>query len=187
MKRAIAAFMVAALTAGCTSPIVTAYRLTSEPGPSEHVAPLTISVRRIDIPGYLDQNNIAKPVGRFEFGSFPNDVWAGALPDMLQATMVEDLAQRLNGATVIDSDGAIEMPSDLQVEINVQRFDPSLSDVQLTMQVALKAGPNHNLLRVQTINRTLPSGTTASDIVAAMSALWASAADQIAASVAQVR
>ena len=100
--------------------------------------------------------------------------------------MTEDLAQRLNGATVIDSDGSIEMPSNLQVEINVLRFDPSTTgDVELTMQVGLKAGADHRPVSVQTINRRLASGATASDIVAAMSALWASAADQIATSTAQ--
>ncbi|HEY1857731.1 PqiC family protein [Acidocella sp.] len=183
--RAIAAFMVTALTAACTSAPVTQYRLASEPGPIEHVAPLTISVRRISIPAYLDQGNVPTPVSRFEAGSFPNSVWAGPFADTLQTTMVEDLAQRLNGATVIDSGGSIEMPSDLQVEINVLRFDPSVGAVELTMQVALKAGAGHTLLSVQTINRTLASGATAPDVVAAMSALWASAADQIAAGVAQ--
>ena len=183
--RAIAAFMVTALATSCTSPPLTAYRLTSEPGQVEHVAPLTISVRRISVPGYLDQGNVPMPVSRFEAGSFPNTVWAGSFTDTLQTTMVEDLGQRLNGATVIDSDGSIEMPSDLQVEINVLRFDPSAGAVELTMQVALKAGADHTLLGVQTINRTLASGATAPEIVAAMSALWASAADQITASVAQ--
>ena len=71
----------------------------------------------------------------------PTPLWAGPFADTLQTTMVEDLAQRLNGATVIDSNGSIEMPSDLQIEINVLRFDPSVTgDVELTMQVALKAG-----------------------------------------------
>jgi uncharacterized lipoprotein YmbA len=184
--RTIAAITLTTLTAACTSPPIKAYRLTSVAGPVKHVPAETISVRRVSLPAYLDQNNIAKPVGLYEFASFPNDVWAGSLPDTLQTTMVEDLAQRLNGATVIDSDGSIAMPSDLQVEIDVLRFDPSASGkIELTTQVALKAGPDHRLCGVQTINRALPAGTTASDVVATMSALWASAADQIASSVTQ--
>jgi uncharacterized lipoprotein YmbA len=94
----------------------------------------------------------------------------------------------LNGATVIDSDGSIELPSDVQIEINVLRFDPSVTgDVELNMQVALKEGADHKLLGVQTITRAHPAGPTAADIVAAMSALWASAADQIATSVAAAK
>ena len=184
--RIFSAFMATALISACTSAPVTAYRLASEPGAVEQTAPLTVSVRRISIPSYLDQGNIPKPVSPFMAGSFPNATWAGAFADTLQTTMVENLAQRLNNATVIDSNGSIETRSDLQVEINVLLFDPSVTgDVELNMQVALKAGADHKLLDVQTITHTLPAGATASDIVATMSALWASAADQIAASVAR--
>ena len=186
--RILGVFMATALTSACVSAPVAAYRLASEPGTVEQIAPLTIGVRRIGIPSYLDQGNIPKPVSRFVAGSFPNAIWAGSFANTLQTTMVEDLAQRLNGATVIDSDGSIELPSDLQIEINVLRFDPSITgNVELNMQVALKAGADHRLLVVQTITRTLPAGATASDIVATMSALWASAADQIATSVASTR
>jgi uncharacterized lipoprotein YmbA len=190
MKRArairiLAAFMATALVSGCASAPVTSYRLASAPGPVEQMAPLTVSVRRVSIPSYLDQGNVPKPVSPFVVGSFPNSIWAGPFSDMLQATMVQDLAQRLKGATVIDSNGSIELPSDVQIEINVLRFDPSVTgDVELNMQVALKEGADHKSLGVQTITRAHPAGPTAAEIVAAMSALWASAADQIATSVA---
>ncbi|HVE22381.1 MAG TPA: PqiC family protein [Acidocella sp.] len=186
--RSLGVFMAAALMSACSSAPVTAYRLASEPGPVEQTAPLTISVRRISIPSYLDQGSIPRPVNRYVAGSFPNAIWAGPFADTLQTTMVEDLAQRLKNATVIDSNGSIETPSDLQIEINVLRFDPTATgDVELTVQAALNAGADHRLLGLQTIRRTLPAGATASDIVAAMSALWASAADQIAASVVSAR
>ena len=193
MKRArairlVAPLLLMALASACTSTPVTAYRLASEPGPVEQIAPLTISVRSISIPGYLDQGSIPKPISQYVAGSFPNAVWAGPFADTLQTTMVEDLAQRLNGATVINSDGSIEVPSNLQIEINVLRFDPSVTgNVKLNLQVALKAGAEHRLLRVQSIAEALPAGASASDIVAAMSSLWGAAADQIAASVMQVR
>jgi uncharacterized lipoprotein YmbA len=167
---------------------VTSYRLAGEPGPVEQMAPLTISVRSVSIPSYLDQGNVPKPVSPFVVGSFANSIWAGPFADTLQTTMVQDLAQRLNGATVIDSSGSIEAPSDVQIEINVLRFDPSVTgDVELSMQVALKEGADRKLLGVQTITRSRPAGPTAADIVAAMSALWASAADEIAASVAATK
>jgi uncharacterized lipoprotein YmbA len=184
--RFVAAVMATALISACTSPPVTAYRLASEPGPVEQTAPVTISVRQVSIPSYLDQGNVPRPVNRFVAGAFPNAIWAGPFADTLQSTMVADLAQRLNRAMVLDSDGSIEAPSDLQIEINVLRFDPTVTGgVVLNMQVALKEGPDRRLLRLQTITRALPAGPTAADIVAAMSALWAYAADQIAASVAR--
>jgi uncharacterized lipoprotein YmbA len=184
VRRFILPFLATALLSACASTPVTSYRLASEPGPVEQVAPLTLSVRSVSIPSYLDQGNVPRPVSPYMVGSFPNALWAGPFDDTLQTTMVEDLAQRLNGATVLSSNGSIETPSDIQIEINLLRFDPTVTgDVELTMQVALKAGPNHELLGVQTIAHTAPAGSTAADIVAAMSALWASAADQIAASV----
>lgn len=186
MLRALGVLMAAALMSACSSAPVTEYRLASEPGPVEQTAPLTISVRRISIPSYLDQGSVPKPVTPYVAGSFPNAIWAGPFADTLQTTMVEDLAQRLQGATVIDSNGSIETPSDLQIEIDVLRFDPSATgDVELTLQVALNAGADHRLLSLQTIRRTLPAGATAPDMVASMSALWASAADQIASDVAK--
>ena len=129
----------------CASTPVTSYRLASEPGPVEQVAPLTISVRRVSIPSYLDQGNVPMPVSPYDGRLIPQRALGRAFDDTLQTTMVEDLAQRLNGATVIDSNGSIEMPSDMQIEINLLRFDPSVTgDVELTMQVALKAGPTIN-------------------------------------------
>ena len=52
-----------------------------------------------------------------------NDWWGEPLDAMLSRILVGDLNQRLPGSTVYADSGAISMPSDATVEINLQRFD----------------------------------------------------------------
>jgi uncharacterized lipoprotein YmbA len=173
--------LVAAGLAACTSPPARYYRLAAVPGPTCSDGPPTIGVRSISIPGYLDQNGIAKPSGDYQFDSYSNELWAEPLADMLQATMVQDLVQRLPESTVTGSGGGIGVPSDVLVEINVSRFDPDPAGrIVLTMQIAIQSGGSRTLWMVRTFdNSSAPAGNDGSQITAAMSTLWAAAADEI--------
>jgi uncharacterized lipoprotein YmbA len=184
MKRGL--ILLALLLAGCAAPAPTAYyRLTALPGASVAVAPATIGVRSINIPGYLNQNNIARPAGPYQFASYPNDLWAEPLADMLQSVMAQDLAQRLPGATVLANGGGVEAPEAVLVEMNVQSFDPGPDGrVTLQAQVAIKTGVHRILCETRTLQASATPGPGATGIVAAMSQLWAGAADQVAALVA---
>jgi uncharacterized lipoprotein YmbA len=173
--------LVAAGLVACTSPPAQYYRLAAVPGPTCSDVPPTIGVRSISIPGYLNQNGIAKPSGNYQFDSYSNELWAEPLADMLQATMVQDLVQRLPESTVTGSGGAIGAPSDVLVEINVSRFDPDPAGrIVLTIQIAIKSGGSRTLWMVRTFNSSsAPAGDDVSEIAAAMSTLWAAAADEI--------
>jgi uncharacterized lipoprotein YmbA len=174
--------------AGCASPQTNYYRLAPMPGPPVSVAALSIGVRSIDIPGYLDQNNIARPGGAYQFDTFPNDLWAEPLAAMLQSVMVQNLAARLPNATVIASGGGIEAPSRILVEINILRFDPTPDgQVLLIAQAAIKAGATRKLLTTKTLRATAAAGPDATSIAAAMSALWAYFATQTAAAITGLR
>jgi uncharacterized lipoprotein YmbA len=175
----------AALT-GCAATPTNYYRLAAVPGPIRDGATPSIGVRSVSIPGYLDQTNIVKPGGAYSFDTYANELWAGPLADMLQAVMVQDLAQRLPQATVIGSGGAIGAPAGLLVEINVLRFDPDAGgQIALLAQIAVKSGADQNRWTTRSYAASAPGGVFAVDNVAAMSRLWGSAADQVAAMIVQ--
>jgi uncharacterized lipoprotein YmbA len=174
--------ILAAALAACASAPAQYYRLAAIPGAIRNGAPSSIGVRSISIPGYLDQNGIAKGTGDYQFGVYSNELWADRLDDMLQSVMVQDLAQRLPAATVIGSGGSIGMSSDVLIEINVLRFDPdSTGKIILTTQIAIKSGRTRALWATRTFqNSATPDNANVSYIVATMSMLWASMADQVA-------
>jgi uncharacterized lipoprotein YmbA len=101
--------------------------------------------------------------------------------------MVQELSQRLPAATVIASGGAIGAPTHAVVEMNVLRFDPDPDGrIDLTVQISVRRGSDKRLWQTQNFTRyATPSGPDAAASVAAMSALWAQAADQVAAMLVQ--
>jgi uncharacterized lipoprotein YmbA len=168
--------------AGCASAPTNYFRLAVSPGAVNNGPGPRIGVRSINIPGYLNQNGIAKAGGQYELSSFANDVWAEPLNSMLQDVAVQELAQRLPQAVVIGSGGSISSAADLLIEANVLRFDPDSSGlITLTVQIALKSGQDYRLLTVQTFTSSAtPAGADVTNTVATMSALWAKLADQLA-------
>jgi uncharacterized lipoprotein YmbA len=168
--------------AGCTSPNPNYYRLGATSGPTVTGGPPSVEVRSISIPGYLDRQGIVKRAGDFSLDIHSNDIWAEPLADMLQATLVQDLTQRMPGTTVIGSGGSIGANSDLIIETNVMRFDPN-PDGTLTLQaqVAVRDGESLQIIVTRTITESGPANEpVVSNIVASMSTLLGSAADDIA-------
>ncbi len=168
--------------AGCASAPTNDYQLAVIPGAVNNGPALRIAVRSINIPGYLDQNGIAKAGAAYEVSTFPNDIWAEPLNDMLQDVTVQELTQRLPAAVVIGSGGSIASASDLLIEINVLRFDPdSTGLITLTTQFALKSGQDYHVLTVQRFSAAAtPAGADVTSTVATMSTLWGKFADQLA-------
>jgi len=178
---------LAAELAGCGAAPARYYRLAVLPGPIRNTAPQTIRVRNISIPGYLDQNGIAKATGDYEVAVFNNDLWAEPLSEMLQSTLVQNLTQRLPTATVTGSNSAVGAPAGVLVEIEILRFDPVASGrVIFLAQVAIKPAPG-GTLPVTTMLRhdAVPAVNDAVNIVASMSSIWAMFADDIAGLIAE--
>jgi uncharacterized lipoprotein YmbA len=175
--------MSAGLLAGCTSPNPNYYQLGATSGRTLSGGPPTVEVRTISIPGYLDRQGIVKSAGDFKLNIHTNDIWAEPLADMLQATLVQDLTQRMPGTTVIESGGSIGANANLIVETNVLRFDPN-PDGTLTLQaqVAIRNGDSLQIMVTRTIQESGPAHEpVVANIVASMSTLWGTAADDIAA------
>ncbi len=176
---------IAAALSSCRSPPARYYRLAPLPGATLPSANVRIGVLSVSTPDYLDQNGIAQGGGGYQFLLYNNDLWAGRLADMLQAVMVQNLAQRLPQATVIGGGGSIDMSFDVVVEIDVLRFDAdSTGQMLLSAQIAIKPGHGHAFFVTRSLTKEdRIEQNTAADRVAAMSRLWATTADQIAAMV----
>jgi uncharacterized lipoprotein YmbA len=179
-RRTCVAGVLMVLT-GCASAPSRYYQMQALPGLARSGISFTLTVRSISIPAALDQNGIVKQSGDYEFATYSDDLWSESLADMLQAMMVQDLQQRLPAATVLGSGGSISAPADLLVEINVLQFQPDSSgQIQFAAAVAIKSGKDRTVLMTRTVQGgARPAGPGVPDIVAAMSMLWAQAADQI--------
>lgn len=180
-RRSLLILAGATALAGCSAPPPADYRLAPVPGPTRAGAPPTIAVRDITIPAELDQDNIPMPGGTYQFNTFPNAVWSEPFDDMLRTVMVQNLAQRLPGASVIASGGAIGAPAKALVEINLLRFDPDpQGDILLIAQIAIKSGTNQAQWRTDTFSGTMAAAASPAGVAAAMSALWGMASDRVA-------
>jgi uncharacterized lipoprotein YmbA len=172
---------------GCLSANPNYYRLGMVPGPVVRGAPPSVEVRNMSIPGYLDRQGIVKRAGDFKLDIHTNDIWAEPLADMLQATMVQDLSQRLMGTTVIAAGGSIGANYDMLIETNILRFDPDPNGMMvLTAQVALRDGVSLQIVATTTIQHQAPANApVVANIVASMSGLWGQAADDVSTLLAQ--
>ncbi|OYV41422.1 MAG: hypothetical protein B7Z80_01785 [Rhodospirillales bacterium 20-64-7] len=184
----IGSVALAGSLAGCASAPTRYYRLAAVPGPIEPGVTAHISVRSISIPSYLNADGIAKPGGAYQYTSFPNALWASPLADLLQSVMVQDLAQRLPQAVVIGAGGAIGVPADRIVEINVLRFDPAASgELTLIAQASVRSPDAGAAGLTRSIRLSAPCSAVPADIAAVMSKLWGQAADVLAQAVAEQR
>ncbi|WP_419758372.1 PqiC family protein [Acidisoma sp.] len=171
-----------AALAGCSSPNPNYYRLGVASGPTVSHGPPSVEVRSISIPGYLDRQGVVKSAGDFKLDIHSNDIWAEPFADMLQATLVQDLTQRMPGTSVIGSGGSIGASPNLIVETNVLRFDPNPDGTMtLQMQVAVRSGETLQIIVTRTIQESGPANEpVVANIVASMSTLWGAAASDIA-------
>ncbi len=166
--------------AGCASAKVRSYQLAPVAGAIRGGTGERIVVRGISIPAALGQNGVPKPGGANDANSFDNDVWAAPLAGMLQATMVQNLAQRLPGDDVLSGGGAIGAPPDIYVEINVLAFTPDSSgNILIQAQLATRHATAQDW-QFKNFTASATGGLQPEGIAAAMSTLWAQAADAVA-------
>ena len=166
--------------AGCVSSPVRNYQLAPVAGAIRGGTGVRIVVRSIGIPAALEQAGIPKPGSAYEANSFANDVWAAPLAGMLQTTMVQNLAQRLPGDSILAGGGAIGAAPDIYVEINVLAFAPDATgNISLQAQLATRHAAAQDW-QFQNFTASAAGGTTPEGIAAAMSTLWGQAADAVA-------
>ncbi len=180
-RRFLIASSGAALLAGCSSAPVHNWSIAALPGAVRGGAGQRVGVRPIGLPAALNQSGVPVYSVDYAANTFPNDQWAAPLSSLLQTAMVQNLAQRLPADTVLAVGGAIGAAPDELVEIQLLTFAPdSAGEVRLMAQLAVRPA-KAQIWQFRNFSATAPAGKTAQQIVAAMSQLWAQAADQVAA------
>ena len=185
--RCLAAMLLLALPAACSSPPPELYTLAALPGATSHIAARAIELRRIGVAGYLDRPEIVRSSAAYRLQVTSTERWGEPVGSMLNRVFTEDLVERLPGTAVYSESGAISATPDLVLEIDVQRLDADASgDVVLLAQVALRHAGGGQPAEAQTLRLTArPARPGLADHVAAMSRALAQLADQVVAMLAK--
>jgi hypothetical protein len=155
------------------------YVLAPVPGPTHEGAPRVIQLRAIAIAHYLERSQIVRSSEGYRMDVLSNEWWGEPLDAMLSRILVEELNQRLPGATVYGDNGAISTPPSATVEINLQRFDLDRDGaLLLAAQIAVDAKTTTSRGVRFTVR---PTDATTQALVAAMSAAVGQLADAVAA------
>ncbi len=179
LSRRLALLGLTVLPAACTSPNPTLYVLAPVPGATRTGAARVIELHAVNVARYLERSQIVRSSEGYRLEVLSNEWWGEPLGALLSRVLVQELNQRLPGSTVYADSGAISMPSDATVEINLQRFDLDRDGaVLLAAQIAVD--------RKRTASRDVaftvrPANATTQALVAAMSVATARLADMIAA------
>jgi uncharacterized lipoprotein YmbA len=173
-----ALLLLAAAPAACASPNPALYTLAVVPGRVRTGAPHAVALRSVALARYLERSQIVRSSDGYRLDILGNDWWGEPLDSMLGRVLVQDLTQRLPGATVFAESGAIAATPDATVAINVQRLDQARSgDVVLMAQV----GVMRRASATRDVNLAVtPAGAGVSDLVAAMSVATGQLADVVA-------
>lgn len=171
-----------ALLAACRSPEPALYAIQPVPGEARRGGPRAVTVREVSLARYLDRQQIVRSTTEYRLDVSGNDWWGEPLEAMLTRVLVENLAQRLPQSGVVASTGAISVPADAVVEVNLQRLGmTSATQLTLTAQVAVefRAAARRNATRTVSFPVAV-EGTTTPAFVAAASAATGQLADAVA-------
>jgi len=180
-RRLLVLLTTAATLASCASPDPTFYTLAAVPGMARPPGSGSIKLRRIGLAGYLDRAQIVRTGGDYRLALAAGERWGEPLGDMIGRILTEDLTQRLPGRTVFTAAGSLTTSSDVNIEIDLQRFDADPADVvTLLAQVAVEPAQG-NGGATEVFRLTAPAGSSATPaIVGTMSRLLGELADRIA-------
>jgi uncharacterized lipoprotein YmbA len=143
----------------------------------------TVEVRRVGLAGYLDRPDVVRGVGGYRVQVAADERWSEPLGDMIGRVLVENLRGRLSGARVFNEGGAVAMPADAVVEVDIDRFEKRPDGtVVLSAELAIaRVGSDAPPETVHLVLETRPAGTSTAALAAAMSELLARVADRSAA------
>ena len=115
--------MLGLILAGCASPNPALYTLEPVGGKARNAAPSIIVVRVVDIPRYLEREEIVRFTDHGRVVVAENDWWSEPLKPMLQRVMAEDLAQRLPASNVLSGGSALGVPPDVDVVVSLRQLN----------------------------------------------------------------
>ena len=140
----LAALVLAAVLAACSSPSPVLYTIAPVQGPVQPGGPKVIVLQQISTAHYLERSQIVRSSENYRLDVMSND-WGGeTLSAMLSRVLTEELGQRLPQSTVIGETGAVSASPDATIELNVQRLDEDASGnvvLQAQGSVSFKGRP----------------------------------------------
>ena len=143
----LAALVLAAVLAACSSPSPVLYTIAPVQGPVQPGGPKVIALQQIATAHYLERSQIVRSSENYRLDVMSNDWWGEPLSAMLSRVLTEELGQRLPQSTVIGETGAVSASPDATIELNVQRLDEASGNVVLQAQasVSFKGRPGQAL------------------------------------------
>ncbi len=123
----LAALVLAAVLAACSSPSPVLYTIAPVQGPVQSGGPKVIALQQIATAHYLERSQIVRSSENYRLDVMSNDWWGEPLSAMLSRVLTEELGQRLPQSTVIGETGAVSASPDATIELNVQRLDEDAS------------------------------------------------------------
>jgi uncharacterized protein len=140
----LAALVLAAVLAACSSPSPVLYTIAPVQGPVQPGGPRVIVLQQISTAHYLERSQIVRSSENYRLDVMSNDWWGETLSAMLSRVLTEELGQRLPQSTVIGETGAVSASPDATIELNVQRLDEDASGnvvLQAQGSVSFKGRP----------------------------------------------
>jgi uncharacterized protein len=140
----LAALVLAAVLAACSSPSPVLYTIAPVQGPVQSGGPKVIVLQQIATAHYLERSQIVRSSENYRLDVMSNDWWGESLSAMLSRVLTEELGQRLPQSTVIGETGAVSASPDATVELNVQRLDEDAAGnvvLQAQASVSFKGRP----------------------------------------------
>jgi uncharacterized lipoprotein YmbA len=173
--------ILATLLAACSSPNPILYTIAPVTAATQAGTPKVIELRQIGLARYLERSQIVRSSENYRLDVMANDWWGEPLGAMLSRVLVEELSQRLPASTVYADTGAVSVPSDATIELNITRLDMSASGgLVLQAQAAVVMKPQGKPLTQAFHFDVLPPDDTVGGEVAAISTSVGQLADGLA-------
>ena len=129
---------LAAPLAGCGSPNPNLYTIAPISGTPRGAAPKVIVLQQIGLARYLERSQIVRSSENYRLDVSTDDWWGEPLGAMLSRVLLDELGQRLPQSTMIAEGGALSVPSDATIELNISRLDQDASG-NLVLQAQVSA------------------------------------------------
>ena len=178
--------VLAPVLAGC-SPTPAYYTLAPVPGAPGGGGPRVVELRRVNLAGYLDRQEMVLTDQGYRLVITPRSVWAEPPADMIGRVLAEDLSQRLPGTVVFrEATGATLNPR-ATVAVSVQRFNAQTSG-PLVLRALVTVSRQNGRDSGQVVTLAVPrAADTPGALAASMSVALGQLADRIAGMVARGR
>jgi uncharacterized lipoprotein YmbA len=151
------------------------YVLTALPSPGAPPAaahPPVIGLGPVNLPGYLDHNELVTRAGPNEIDLSDVDRWAGPLDQNFKSVLARNLGELLGANQVMQFPWYSSSDFDYKIEVNVSRFDADESgNTTLSAKWIIREGHGSHVLMARETDLSQPAGgASAAAEVAALSA-----------------